>query len=408
MLVLSYSFWSSYFASDPAVVGQTIALNNAPFRVIGVMPKRFEGMAIDTEPVALWTPDTMQSVVLRMPSLLTPDSGLVFLHMFGRLAPEAEKNKALRRRSEAWLNLQIHNSIRAHEGGSVTPARMQEINREVVPLIDASHGVSSVRTQYGNSLLILMGVVALILVIACANLANFLLARAAGSRREIATRLALGSSRARIISQGVIESLVLSLAGALLGLIVAFSFARGLISFIGQGNMLTALSPVPDAPVLMFTLATSILTGILFGFVPAWLASRTDSSLASSFTTRTSEASNASRVWPKALVTVQIAFSLMLLIGAGLFLQTLRNLQDEDYGFVRTHLLIAEFDPRLAGYTPSQTPALYNRLIERLHQVPGVRSVALAITPPIKEAAGVLQSPYPVTHPLRRKTWCRC
>lgn len=383
VVVLSYSFWHSYFAADPAVVGQTIALNNAPFRVIGVMPKRFEGMTIGSEPVALWTPDTMQPVVLHMPSLLTPDSSQVFLHIFGRLAPGAAADKALRRRCETWLNLQIHNSIRAHEGGSLTPQRRQEINRELVPLLDASHGVSSVRTQYGNSLLVLMAAVVLILVIACANLANFLLARAAGSRREIATRLALGSSRARIISQGVIESLVLSLTGALLGLMVSFGFARALIAFISQGSTLTALSPVPDKPVLVFTLAVSVMTGVLFGFVPAWLASRTDSSLASSFTTRTSQASNASRVWPKALVTVQIAFSLMLLIGAGLFLQTLRNLQGEDYGFERTRLLIAEFDPRLAGYKPSETPALYTRLIERLHQVPGVRSVALAVTPPI-------------------------
>jgi predicted permease len=281
--------------------------------------------------------------------------------------------------SEIWIY-----PIKSARGvRSITPLRAQEINREVVPLLDASHGVSSVRTQYGNSLLVLMAAVVLILLIACANLANFLLARAAGSRREIATRLALGSSRARIISQGVIEALVLSFTGALLGLVVAFGFTRSLISFISRGNALTALSPTPDAPVLIFTLAVSVVTGILFGFVPAWLASRTDNSLASSFTTRTSQAANASRLWPKALVAIQIAFSLMLLIGAGLFLQTMRNLQGEDYGFERTHLLIAEFDPRLAGYTPRQTPALYNRLIDRLHQVPGVRSVALAITPPI-------------------------
>jgi len=387
VVVLSYAFWRSYLSSDPSAVGQTLALNNVPLRVIGVMPKQFEGMAMDAEPVALWTPDTMQPVVLHMPSLLTPDSHLYFLHLFGRLAPAAAKNRALRQRSEAWLNLQVHNSIRVHEGSSITPARAQEIDREVVPLLDASHGVSSIRAQYRNSLLVLMAAVVLILVIACANLANFLLARAAGSGREIATRLALGSSRARVISQGVIEALVLSFTGALLGLIVAFGFARGLISFVTQGNTLTALSPKLDAPVLAFTLAVSLLTGILFSLIPAWVASRTDSSLASSFTTRTSQAANASHLWPKALVAVQIAFSLILLIGAGLFLQTLRNLQNEDYGFERSHLLIAELNTRLAGYTPRQTPALYGRLIDRLHQVPGVRTVALAVTPPINQGA---------------------
>lgn len=381
--VLSYAFWQSYFSAEPAVVGQTMILNNAEFKVIGVMPKRFEGIAVDAEPVAIWMPDTMQPAVFHSPSLLTPGSGSSFLHMFGRLAPDAKVNQAVRRRSETWLNAKIHNSIRAHEGSSVTPARAQAIDREVVRLHEASRGTSSVRIQYGNALLILMAAVVLILLIACANLANFLLARAIGNRREIATRLALGSSRSRIIMQGISESLLLSLAGALLGLIVAFVLARGLISFISQKSTLTALSPSLDAPLLAFTLAVSILTGILFGFAPAWLASRADDSLASNFTTRTQQAANASRRWPKVLVTIQIAFSLILLIGAGLFLKTLRNLQDEDYGFERAHLLIAGFDPRLAGYTPSRTPALYARLIERLHQIPGVRSVALAITPPI-------------------------
>jgi ABC-type antimicrobial peptide transport system permease subunit len=213
--------------------------------------------------------------------------------------------------------------------GSITSARIQQISRETVPVFAAAHGVSSIRSQYGNSLLILMGVVVLILVIACANLANFLLARAAGNRREVATRLALGSSRTRIVWQSLIESLVLSSAGALLGLLIAFVFTRTLISFISRGSQIVALSPNPDLAVLLFTLVLSLLTGLLFGFGPAVLSSRTDKSLASGFSTRTPQGASSSRLWPKVLVTVQIVFSLVLLIGTGLFIRTLRNLQDQ-------------------------------------------------------------------------------
>lgn len=383
VVVLSYSCWQRFFASDPAIVGQTVALNNTPFTVIGVMPRSFQGIKIDVEPVALWTPDTMQPVVLRQPSLLTPQSGLYFLHMFGRLAPEAAKNKDAWSRSQDWLNQRIHNAIRDRDGASLSTGRLQEINREVVPLIPAAHGVSSIRSQYGNSLRILMGIVVLILLIACANLANFLLARAAGSQRETATRLALGSSRARIVCQSLIHSSVLSLAGGLLGLVFAFLCTRALIAFISSGSQTVSLNPRPDPGILLFAMILSVLTAILFGLAPALISSRTGRSLSSGFTTRTMQAGRSSRFWPKALVTVQIVFSLVLLIVAGLFIRTLRNLQDQPYGFERSQLVIAQFNPRLAGYRPDQTAALYQRLIDRLHALPGVRSAALAATPPI-------------------------
>jgi hypothetical protein len=199
-----------------------------------------------------------------------------------------------------------------------------------------------------------------VLLIACANLANFLLARAATRQREIATRLALGSSRARIVRQCLIETMLLSLSGGLLGLAIAFITTRALIAFFSQGNPYIAMSSTPDLAVLLFTLAVSLATGLIFGLAPALTAARTGSATTLSSNARTAQSSGgkASRFWPKALVTAQVTLSLLLLVGAGLFVRTLRNLQNQDFGFERSHLLLANFNAQLAGYKPSKTPAL--------------------------------------------------
>jgi len=385
VVVLSHRFWQRSLSSDPAVLGKTITINGTPFAVIGVMPEAFQGIKLELEPTDLWTPTTMQSVILQHPSFLTPQSGIYFLHLFGRLSPLAATNRSTFAQSQNWLDQQIRATIRANEGTSISTARQQEINRATVPLIPATHGVSSVRSQYGDSLQILMVVVALVLLIACANLANFLLARATSRQREIATRLALGSSRARIVRQSLIETFLLSLAGGALGLGSAFIVTRAFVAFIGKGNGSVALDPAPDMTVLVFTLGVSILTGLLFGLGPAIAAARTGAAntLSSSARTTQSSGGRSSRLWPKILVTTQVMLSLLLLVGAGLFLRTLRNLQNQDYGFERTHLVVAAWDAKLAGYKPSQTAALHQQIIERVSALPGVRSVALALTPPI-------------------------
>jgi len=230
-----------------------------------------------------------------------------------------------------------------------------------------------------------MAIVAVVLLIACANLANFLLARTIGRQRETATRLALGSSHGRIIWQSMLEALLLSLSGGLLGLGLAFAATRALIAFVARGATYVPLDPSPDYAILLFTLGVSIFAGLLFGLAPALLVSRVSAMPAMNATTRSAASSGGrtSRWWPKALVTAQIMFCLLLLVGAGLFLRTLRNLQNQDFGFERTHLLIADFAPELAGYKPEQIPALNHRVLERLSAIPGVRSAALAGSPPI-------------------------
>jgi predicted permease len=385
VVVLSHHFWQQSLSSDPAILGKTISINGTSFDVIGVMPEAFHGIKWELEPPDLWAPMTMQTVILKQPSMLTPNGGLYFLDVFGRLSSQAATDKSALAQSQNWLDQQVRTGIRAEEGAKVTPARLQEISRVTVPLVYSAHGASSLRNQYGDSLKILMGVVALVLFIACANLANFLLARAATRKREIATRLALGSSRTRIVRQSLIETLLLSLTGGVLGLGIAFAATRVLIGFVSQGNANVAMDPTPDTTVMLFTLGLSLLTGILFGLAPALAAARTGAASNLSAGSRTAQSSGgkSARFWPKTLVTVQVMLSLLLLVGAGLFLRTLRNLQNQDYGFERSHLLLAEFNAKLAGYKPSQTPGLHQRLVERLSALPGVRSIALCATPPI-------------------------
>jgi predicted permease len=385
VVVLSHHFWQQSLSSDPAILGKTMSINGTPFDVIGVMPEGFHGIRQELEPPDLWAPMTMQTVILKQPSMLTPNGGLYFLDVFGRLSSQAATDKSALAQSQNWLDQQLRTGIRAEEGAKVTPARMQEISRVSVPLVYAARGASSLRDQYGDSLKILMGVVALVLLIACANLANFLLARAGARKREIATRLALGSSRARIVRQSLIETLLLSLTGGVLGLGIAFAATRVLIGFVSQGNAYIAMDPAPDTTVMLFTLGLSLLTGILFGLAPALAAARTGAARNLSASSRTAQSSRgkSARFWPKTLVTVQVLLSLLLLVGAGLFLRTLRNLQNQDYGFERSHLLLAEFNAKLAGYKPSQTPGLHQSLVERLSALPGVRSIALCATPPI-------------------------
>jgi FtsX-like permease family len=258
------------------------------------------------------------------------------------------------------LYRQIRDYVRAGEGHNIAAARQHEIERITVRLFSGAHGVSRLRSQYGDSLTILMTIVAVVLLIACANLANFLLARAIARQRETATRLALGSSHGSIIRQSMLEALLLSLSGGLLGLGLAFTATRALIAFVAQGATYVPLDPSPDFAILLFTLGVSVFAGLLFGLATALHVARASAMPAMNATARTAAGSGGrtSRWWAKALVTSQIMFCLLLLVAAGLFLRTLRNLQHQDFGFERTRLLIADFSPGLAGYKPAQIPAL--------------------------------------------------
>jgi predicted permease len=223
----------------------------------------------------------------------------------------------------------------------------------------------------------------LVLVIACANLANFLLAKAASREREVSTRLALGATRWHVMRQIFSETALLSLLGGALGLVLAFWGTRLLILFVVAGAKSTALDASPDFRVLAFTFGVSLLTGLFFGIAPALRASRMDvvPSLNSSTRTASGSGGKSSRILPKVLVVGQVTFSLVLLAGAGLFVRTLQNLESQDYGFNRHNVFLAEVNAKFAGYKPQQLNSLHERILSRLNALPGVRSAALSGVP---------------------------
>jgi predicted permease len=234
-----------------------------------------------------------------------------------------------------------------------------------------------------------MGVVVLVLLVACANLANFLLAKAAAREREISTRLALGSTRTRIVRQILMEALLLSAAGGICGLVLAFFGTRALIQFVSAGAAYTSLDPRPDIPVLAFTLGVSVLTGLLFGLAPALRVARSDAAPALNANARTASGSGGrgARLLPRALVVAQVTVSVILLAGAGLFLRSLTNLKQQDFGFSRTNMLLVTLGDKFGGLKPEQLAGFYQRALDRMNALPGVKAAAFSSAAPMSRSS---------------------
>jgi predicted permease len=378
--VISYRYWQQVLAGDPAVVGRSIKINDTQFTVAGVMPERFYGVELNEQPPDMWLPVTMQREVMMQPSLLDPQ-GLFWLHIMGRSTAGVSVKAA-----QAWVTAQLQQFMVDREGAKLSAARRKEIQGIYIELLPGARGISHLREQYSAPLRILMGAVGLVLLIACANLANFLLAKAASREREISTRLALGATRFRITAQILTEALLLALMGGALGLLFAVWGTRALIAFIIGDATHTAIAANPDLQVLGFTFLVAVITGIAFGIVPALRISRSDGTQRLTASARNA-VGRSSRLLPKALIAVQVMFSLILLAGAGLMVATLRNLSQQNFGFDREHVLLVRFNAKFAGYKPQQLNGLYQRMLARFEALPGVRSASLSGSPQIHRGA---------------------
>jgi predicted permease len=369
--VISYSYWKHRFGLDPGVIGRKITLDDFPFTIVGVAPPGFFGIEVGSK-TDLWWPIRMTPQVISGNQSLN-ESGHRWLYLMARLKPDVNLEQA---HAEMNAVFRRHlNEIAPERLASSTPAQRRNYFERNIQLVPGGTGFTWLREQIKQPLLILLIVVGLVLLIACANVANLLLARAATRRKEIAVRLALGAGRFRLIRQLLTESLLLAALSGALGLLLAQWGARLLLAYLPQERT-TTFDLAPDAQVLAFTLAVSLLTSLLFGLAPALHATRLD--LTSSLKDAVGGGAGLSRLMPhKLLIVTQVALSLFLLVGAGLFVRSLQNLKSLDAGFDRENVLLFSLDTP-SGYPLAQRVNLYRRVLERLEALPGSRAASLS------------------------------
>jgi putative ABC transport system permease protein len=373
--VLSYDFWQREYGGTAGVFDRRLMLNSHPVRIVGVAPPGFTGIQVG-EAVDIYLPLCGEGTLVRENSALDKRANW-WLWIFARLKPGIGEQQALARMNT--LAPQIFAATMPPNYPS--DAQKYHLSRRF-DLIPAANGYSDVRRQYKAALYALMAVAGVVLLIACANVANLLISRAAVRRKEIAIRMAVGAGRARLIRQLLTESLLLSSMGAALGVLFAQWASRMLVRFLTTSNSTVALDLSLDGRVLAFTTAAAAVTGILFGLAPAWQGTRVDPHSAMKANARGVVESQARFSLGKMLVALQVALSLVLLIGAGLMLKTFAKLATLDTGFDKKEVLLVRVDPRYASVPPGRRLPLYQELQGRLAAVPGVRSASFAdITP---------------------------
>ncbi|HEX4750247.1 MAG TPA: ABC transporter permease [Bryobacteraceae bacterium] len=379
LAVLSYGYWQSRFGRNPGVIGQKINIDGYQYTIIGVSQSGFSG----TDPA--YSPE------IRIPMMMAQSAGWGNLNerrfrwvlAFGRLKPGVSLKQA-KASLQPFFHQILETEVKQKEFAKASPYMKQQFLRMWLDLLPAASGRSGMRQQFSKPLLVLISITGLVLLIACANIANLLLARAAARQKEMAVRLALGSGRRRIVQQLLVESLLLSLAGGGAGLVLAVATDKALIHFLPPQTTPLAISPYPDWRILSFGLAISILAGVAFGLAPALQATRPDvaDTLKDQAGAVVGGGSNSVR---KILVAAQVTLSLLLLIGAGLFIRSLQNLKDLDPGFRTGNLLAFKIDPRQSGYTVDRTRLFFQHLQDNLLAVPGVQDAAMAVVPVLED-----------------------
>lgn len=376
LVMLSYSYWQNRFGSDASIVGKTLVINSLNMTVVGVVQPGFDGMEVGDK-AKIFIPIHEQPRL--MPTLKAmEDRRWRWVNAYGRLKPGISMQQAqasLQPFMHGMLEMEVKEPAFRHASNYAR----QQFLKCWIQLLPGGQGRSYMREQLRKPMWLLLGITGMVLLLACANLANLLLARATARSKEIAVRLAIGAGRAVLVRQLLIESLLLSIFGGLFGLVLAYIADRALVImyWADQASGEAPLSAMPDARVLSFTFALMVITAVLFGLVPAMQSSRTE--VAETLKAQANAVFGGSNVrLRKGLVAAQVALSLLLLIGAGLFVRTLANLRDLGPGFSPEHLVAFEIDPSLNGYDAPRTKILYQQLTDSLLAVPGVRSVGFA------------------------------
>jgi predicted permease len=379
--VIGDRYWRSRFGADPSIVGGAITLNRVPFTVIGIAPPEFSGIAVGSSP-DIWVPlhalDRLQPGGKRW----TEPFSSAWMLIAGRLRPGISRPQA-----QAELDV-INRQFLAEQLPISEIGGMENVQRfarqgHLVLRPAATGTASGLRESYAFPLKLLMWVAGVVLLVACANLANLLLARASSRRREFAVRLALGASRGRLVRQLLTESVVLASIGGAVAMPMAWWGSLVLVRMISTGDARVPLAVDPDWRIFAFTAAVSLLTGILFGLAPALRGTRLDPGPVIKEGTR--QAGRSSHTLDRILVVAQVALSVVLVAGAGLFVRTLHQLWNVNVGYDRENVLMFSVDAKLAGYSSDRAGAVYREILRKLQALPGVKSASASIVRPVDD-----------------------
>ena len=380
VVVLSYDYWTRRFSRDPGVLGKKIFVNSYPMTIVGVSAAGFSGL------------DPAQSPQIRVPIQMKPavvpewfwvymdNPRTRWVQVFARLKPGWTVKSAEAPLQTLFLQVRA-NEMTLPGANDWSPYARDQFMKGRMRVESAAGGFSSMRNDFSTPLLVLMCMVGLVLLIACANVANLLIARGFMRQKEIAVRLSLGASRGQLIRQMMVESLVLSAIGGVAGVALAIVLTQALLAFVPSDGRPILIHATPDARILAFTLALTFLTGIVFGLLPAMRASRPDPWTTLKDTVGAIAGTGGSLFLRKGLVAAQVTLSFLLLFGAGLFVRSLQNLKTADTGVALDNLVTFQLSPALSGYDNPRAMAFFDQLLDNLRAVPGVKSAAIAVVP---------------------------
>jgi predicted permease len=382
--VVSFNYWQTKLAGDREVVGKTFDIDGVPITIAGVAPRGFFGVRMKANSADFWMPlssrQRLPFTVMPQAKGLLADPHIYWLNMMGRLKPGVAVGQA-----QADVNRELRQYLADQAGPKLTQDDRQKIEHAYVPLVPGGRGLSALRYQYAEPLRILVVIVGLVLLIACANVANLMLAQGTSRRKEMAMRLALGGSYSRLVRQLLTESMLLAALGAVAGAALAWCGVRILVAMVAAK---VPLNVRPDLAVLAFAIGVTILAVVLSGLGPALRVARVDlvSALKAGEAPRVGERTRLGL--SKSLVVFQIAASLLLMVGAGLLVHSLIDLEKQNLGFSPEGVLLIDIDPELAGYKQGDLPALYRELLDRINALPGVCSASIGMTSPMSGSWG--------------------
>ena len=380
--MLSHRLWQQEYASDPKVVGSTFMLDGHPFTIVGITPPGFYGETLRSDPPEIFVPLQQEPLLMGKNSILKQSNG--WLRIIGRLRPGAKPDGLAARFTtilRQWLVTDL---------GAEFPQFLSQIKgmlpKQKLNVIPAGSGVAEMKAGYKDSLRILLAVCSLVLLIACANIANLLLARGSARRTQTAVRLALGASRMRLIRQSLTESVVLSVMGGAAGIVIACLGVKLIVALTFRSANFVPIDATPSLPALAFAFGLSLVTGLLFGTAPAWFTSHTEPAEAMRGSNRSTR--DKSSLSQKSLVVVQATLSVVLLTGAGLLTRSMQKMERQDFGFETDHRVNLSVNAPFSSYSPEKLDATYRELQTRLARIPGVESATLAQYTPFTDNWG--------------------